>query len=176
MSRRSPLLAAIGLTMVIGLVSACEGFAFNTPGKLTVTNTSASETAIVAIQGDDIKSYPTLGPGASATVATSTGGTYTVTVIMSTVDATSYRNNLQTLRSNVEKVIDGTASSDEKIVFFTHLAGVKVAIQQAQGAGGASCSGSIKLSEGEAASVAAVVTWQSSLGSGFWSMTCGSNN
>jgi hypothetical protein len=169
------VIAVVLLAGILAFAVGCEGFLFNKPGTLTVTNTSTTETAVIAVIGDDFKSYPVLGPGASAKVTTEVGGTYVVTVIMSAVDAQTYRNNLQTLKQNVTKVVDGTASNDEKTLFFTYLAGINAAISQAQASGGASCSGRIKVSENEAASVSTTVAWQSTLGSGFWSLTCGSN-
>lgn len=168
-------IALVGLAGAVVLAAGCEGFLFNKPGTITVTNTSTTETAVIAVLGDDFKSYPTLGPGASAKVTTEVGGAYQVIVIMSAVDAQDYRNNLQTLKQNVTKVVDGTASNDEKILFFTYLAGINAAISQSQAAGGASCTGRIKVSEDATASVAAQVSWTSTLGSGFWSLACGSN-
>ena len=169
------VVALVGLSATVALAAGCGGFLFTKPGRITVTNTSNTETAVIAVLGDDFKSYPTLGSGGSASITTEVGGAYEVVVIMSTVDAQVYRNTLQTLKQNVTKVVDGTASNDEKILFFTYLAGINAAISQSEAAGGASCTGRIKVSEGEAASVSAQVVWTSTLGSGFWSLTCGSN-
>jgi hypothetical protein len=165
----------LGLAAVVALVSACEGFAFNTPGTITVRNLSQTETVVLAVLADDVKSYPTLAPGANALITTEIGGTYTVTVVMSAVDVQDYQTNLRTLKSNVQKVVDGTASNDEKVLFFTYLAGINAAIAQSHATGGASCSGKINLSEDESSSVAAQVFWQPTLGSGFWSLACSSN-
>ncbi len=167
-------IAIAGLAAVVVAAAACEGFAFNSPGKITVTNTSTTETAVIAILGDDVKSYPTLGPGRSAEATTEVGGDYQVVVIMSAIDAQTYRANLQTLKQNVTKVIDGTASNDEKVLFFSYLAQINTAIAQANNAGGASCTGRIELKEDAAVSVSVAVAWTSTLGSGFWSLTCGS--
>jgi hypothetical protein len=167
-------LFVIATACIAVVAAACEGFSFNEPGQITVRNISDSETAVLAVIADDVKSYPTLVAGANANVVTSVGGSYTVTVIMSGIDAQTYRSNLQTLRSNVLKVVDGTASSDEKVRFFTYLAEINQAIAQVQN-GGASCTGKINLSEDKPASVSAQVAWVRSLGSGFWSLPCSSN-
>jgi hypothetical protein len=169
------LIAVIGLALVVALAGACEGLLFNKSGTITVRNLSSTETAVLAIIADDVKSYPTLGPNHNAVATTALGGTYQVIVVMSTIDAQNYRNNLQTLKQNVQKVVDGTASNDEKVLFFTYLAQINNAIAQAQNAGGASCSGKIKLNENSAASVSVSVNWVTTLGSGSWQLGCGSN-
>jgi hypothetical protein len=167
---------AVAVAICIALLAAsCEGFSFNEQGTITVRNLSTTETAVLAVLADDVKSYPTLAAGGSAVVTTSVGGKYTVTVVMSAIDAQTYRTNLQTLRSNVMKVVDGTASNDEKVQFFTYLAGINEAIAQTNSGGGASCTGNINLSETKAASVSAQVSWVTTLGGGFWSLACSSN-
>ena len=166
---------ATAVVCIAVLTVSCEGFSFNEQGTITVRNLSTTETAVLAILADDVKSYPTLPAGGTAVVTTSVGGMYTVEVIMSTIDAQTYRSNLQTLRSNVMKVVDGTASNDEKVLFFTYLAGINQAIAQANSGGGTSCDGKINLSETKAASVSAQVSWVTTLGGGFWSLACSSN-
>ena len=168
-------LVVLGLALVVALVSACEGFTFNESGTITVRNLSGSETAVIAVLADDVKSYPTLGPNHNAVVTTAVGGQYQVFVVMSAIDAQNYRNNLQTLKANVQKIVDGTASNDEKVLFFSYLAQINNAIAQAQGPGGASCTGTVKLNEKTAASVSVSVNWLSTLGSGSWQLGCGSN-
>lgn len=168
-------IVVVGLAATLALVAACEGFSFNEPGQITVRNISNTETAVLAIIADDVKSYPTLVAGANANVFTTVGGNYTVIVVMSAVDAQDYRNNLKTLKANVTKVVDGTASNDEKVLFFTYLAQINAAINQTHTSGGASCSGKITLNEDKAANVSAQVAWVVTLGSGFWSLACSSN-
>lgn len=174
MIARSRLVGALGLALVVGLAGACEGFLFNKSGAITVSNLSSTETAVLAIIADDVKSYPTLGPGATAVVTTAVGGDYQVVVVMSAVDAQTYRNNLQTLKQNVSKVIDGTASTDEKVLYFTYLAQINSAIAQASTTGGAGCSGSIELNDESAEGVLVTVNWIPTLGSGSWQVSCGS--
>jgi hypothetical protein len=167
-------LFVIGVAFVAVLAAACEGFSFNEPGSITVRNLSNTETAVLAVMAPDVKSYPTLAAGRNAVVTTSVGGTYTVTVVMSGIDLQTYRANLRDLRSNVQKVVDGSASNDEKVRFFSYLAGINAALAQAQ-AGGASCSGKINLAEDANASVSAQVNWVTTLGGGFWELACSSN-
>jgi hypothetical protein len=164
---------ALGLAVVIGLVSACDDFLLNEPGTITIRNFSNTETAVIAVIADDVKSYPTLGPNRNAVITTATGGNYQVLVVMSSIDAQNYRNNLEVLRQNVMKIVDGTASNDEKVRFFGHLAEINSAIAQAQPFG-ASCSGKINLSEDQAEGVSVEVNWIPTLGSGSWSLACGS--
>jgi hypothetical protein len=139
-----------------------------------VRNLSDSETAVIAILGTDFKSYPTLGPSRNANVTTEIGGNYTVTVVMSTIDAQTYRSNLQTLKKNVQQIVDGSASNDERLKYFAYLAGINSAISQAQAAGGASCSGKITLDESKPTNVSVSVSWISNLGSGYWQLSCDS--
>ena len=166
---------SLGLAAIVVVAAACEGLVFNTPGTITVRNLSNTETAVIAVLADDVKSYPTLGPNRNAVITTETGGAYQVIVVMTGVDMQNYRSNLQLLKHNAQVVIDGTASNDEKVLFFTYLAQINAAIAQSQNGGGASCTGTIKLSEDEAASVSAQVTWVTTLGGGFWSLACSSN-
>jgi hypothetical protein len=164
----------MAIALIAGLAAACEGLSFYEPGTITVRNLSNSEVAVLAVLADDVKSYPTVPAGGNALVTTSVGGRYSVTVVMSGIDAQTYRSNLQTLKSNAQKVVDGTASNDEKVLFFTYLAGINQAIVQAN-SGGASCSGKINLSETDSSSVSAQVSWIPTLGGGYWSLACTSN-
>jgi len=147
----------------------------NQAGAITVRNLSNTETAVLAVRGDDFKSYPTLGPNHNAVISTEVGGAYQVLVVMSAIDAQTYRNNLQLLKQNVTTVVDGTASNDEKVLFFSYLAQINSALAQTYDSGGASCTGQIELNEDTSASVSVTINWTSTLGSGFWSLTCGSN-
>jgi hypothetical protein len=148
----------------------------NKPGSIRVTNTGATETAVVAIIAPDVKSYPTLGPGASATAETNIGGAYQVLVVMTPENRDAYRQSLLDLRRSVERLVDGSASSEERILLFTKLAGIKASIQALENSNAASCSGRIELSQDEAASVTATVTWVAQGDSGFWDLTCGSSD
>jgi hypothetical protein len=150
------------------------GGLINKPGSITVTNTG-TEPAVVAIVADDVKTYPTIASGGSASAQTNVGGRYTVSVTMTAQQIIEYKSDLQDLRRTVEKLIDGTASAEEKVYAFTSLAGIKAALGQLNAGGGASCSGNIKLSQEDAVSVSASVRWVTQSGSGFWDLTCGSS-
>lgn len=147
----------------------------NKPGTITVTNSGNAESAVIAIISDDVKSYPTLGPGQSASVETNVGGTYQVRVVMTPENAAAYRAELQSLRALVEKQIDGTANAADKTKLFIDLAGVKAAIRALESQNAAGCSGSIRLSTESKATVSATVSWSATSGGGFWDATCGSN-
>ena len=169
-------------TFAFVLLSAgdCEigdlGGLINKPGAIRVTNTGATQTAVVAIIASDVKSYPTLQAGASATAETNVGGAYQVLVVMTPENQDAYRQSLVDLRRSVERLIDGTASSEEKTQLFIKLAGIKASIQALENSSAASCSGNISLSQDDAASVSATVTWVAQGDSGFWDLTCGSTN
>lgn len=149
------------------------GGLINKPGSIVVTNTG-TEPAVVAIVADDVKTYPTIVSGGSASAQTNVGGRYTVSVTMTAQQVTEYKSDLQNLRRTVEKLIDGTASAEEKVYAFTSLAGIKAALVQLNSGVGASCSGNMKLSQDSAVSVGASVSWVSQSGSGFWDLNCGS--
>ena len=151
------------------------GSLINKPGKITVTNVGSTETAIVAIIAPDAKTYPTLAPGGSAAVETLVGGTYQVIVVMTSENRDAYRQSLLDLRARVEKLIDGGATNDEKVELFTKLAGIKASIRALENSNAASCTGNIKISQDEAASVTATVNWVVQGDSGFWDLTCGSS-
>jgi hypothetical protein len=86
-----------------------------------------------------------------------------------------YRADLLDLRRTLEKLVDGTATSEEKVSAFTRLAGIKAALAQLNSGQGASCSGNVKLSQEDEVSVSASIQWVPQSGSGFWDLTCGSN-
>lgn len=151
------------------------GTMVNRPGTITVTNVSADQTAVIAILADDVKSYPTLDSGGSATIQTNVGGTYQVRVVMTPENAAEYRAELVSLRRLVEMRLDGTADPVAKTRLFLDLAGIKAAIQALENERAAGCSGRITLSTDEAAGVMATVNWSATSGSGFWDATCGSN-
>ena len=167
-------------TFAFVLLSAgdCEmsglGDLINKPGSIVVTNTG-TEPAVVAIIADDVKSYPTLASGASATVATNVGGRYSVSVTMTPEQLLEYRSDLLALRRTVEKLVDGTATNEEKVYAFTSLAGIKAALAQLNSGQGASCGGNITLSQEKAVSVSVAVQWIPQSGAGFWDLTCGSS-
>jgi hypothetical protein len=144
------------------------------PGRITVTNTGL-ESAVVAITADDLKSYPTLAAGASASVLTNVGGQYEVSVVMTPENAQRYREDLLALRNSVEKLIDGSLTSQEKVELFTNLAGINAAIQALEQSNAAGCSGKIKLNQDRSEAVNATVSWVPQGGAGFWDSTCGSN-
>lgn len=180
MSRRAwPIVFGV-FAFVLLSAGDCEigdlGALINKPGSIRVTNTGATETAVVAIIASDVKSYPTLAAGASATAETNVGGSYQVLVVMTPENTDAYRQSLLEVRTRVEKLIGGTASSAEKTQLFIQLAGIKASIQALESSNAASCSGNIKLSQDEAASVSATVTWVPQGASGFWDLTCGSTD
>jgi hypothetical protein len=150
------------------------GAVINRPGSITVTNASGTEVAVVAIVADDVKSYPTLASGQSATVETNVGGQYQVRVVMTPENAAAYRAELSSLRKLVENRIDGTADAGEKTRLFVDLAGIKASIEALENQQAAGCSGRIELSTEETASVSATVTWSTTSGSGHWNVICGS--
>lgn len=147
----------------------------NKPGTITVINTSADQVAVIAILANDVKSYPTLGPGGSASVTTNVGGQYEMRVVMTPEQTLEYRAELQSLRALVEKAVDGTADPAAKTRLFVDLAGVKAALRALETQNAAGCSGKIRLSTETAEKVQATVTWSRTSGSGFWDVSCGSN-
>jgi hypothetical protein len=155
---------------VVITVIACDDLLDLTPGRLTVTNTGSQNTAVIAVLLDDVKSYPTLGPGASASVGTYVGGTYQIRVVMTPEQAQVYRDDLLALRRLLEIQVDGTASAEEKVQAFVALAGVKASLAAMQASGAAGCSGRID----PGGTVAASVAWVSRSGAGFWDVSCGS--
>ncbi len=180
MSRRAwPIVFGV-FAFVLLSAGECDitglGGLINKPGSIRVTNTGATETAVVAIIASDVKSYPTLAAGASAAAETNVGGSYQVLVVMTPENRDAYRQNLLELRSQVETLIAGTSSPVDKTRLFVDLAGIKASIQALENSNAASCSGNITLSQDEAASVSATVTWVAQGDSGFWDLTCGSSN
>ena len=163
----------LGIVLVVG--AACEGFDITThQATITVTNTSATETAVIAILGDDVHSYPTLGTGKSAIVKTNVGGHYEVRVVMTPQQVQDYRTSLQILKSNTSKVLDGTATTEDMTAWFARLAGVNAALAALNTGGAAGCTGTVDLKASDP-SVLANVTWTDQLGSGFWAASCGSS-
>jgi hypothetical protein len=177
-SQRVRALVMILVCFVLLSAGDCEigdlGEILDKPGAIVVTN-GGTEPAVVAILADDVKSYPTIPGGGTASVTTNVGGAYTVNVVMSAENALEYRAELTQLRRTVEKLIDGSLSSDEKIYLFTSLAGIKSAISRFEQGQGAGCSGRIKLNRDNAETVNTIVTFRSQSGSGFWDIACGSN-
>jgi hypothetical protein len=167
------------LAFVLLSAGDCEfsslGDILNKPGTIVVTNTG-TEPAIVAIVADDVKSYPTLAGGASASAPTNVGGRYTISVTMTAQQVIEYRSELQALRRTVETLVDGSISSQDKVYLFTKLAGIKAALAQLNSGTGASCSGNITINQEKEVSVNASVTWITQSGSGFWDVTCGSTD
>ena len=164
----------IGIAFVSLSAGECElDGLINKSGSIVVTNTG-TEPAVVAIIAPDVKSYPTLAGGASTTISTTTGGRYEVRVVMTPENAQRYRADLATLRGRVERLIDGSLSTEEKTRLFIQLAGIKAAITALEQANAAGCGGSIELNEESAENVNATVQWVSQSGAGFWDVTCGS--
>jgi hypothetical protein len=167
-------------TVAFALLSAGEcdigdvGGLLNERGTISVTNTG-TEAAVVAVLAAEVKSYPTLAAGASASVETNVGGQYEVRVVMTPENAQRYREDLFALRRSVEKLIDGSLTSQEKVELFTKLAGIKAAIQALEQSKVAGCNGRIELNQDEAETVTATVQWVPQGGAGFWDATCGSN-
>jgi hypothetical protein len=173
-------LRLLAFVAAVAVVSAgeCEmdlGALLNAPGSIAVTNNSATEVAVVAIVADDVTSYPTLAGGQTASVTTSVGGRYQVRVAMTPESAAAYRQDLATLRSLVEKQINGATDPLEKTRLFLDLAGLKAAIQSFETTAGAGCSGNLELQADTVASVTAALRWTETQGGGFWDVTCGSS-
>jgi hypothetical protein len=169
----APLLA---LALLSG--QSCDadfGNLLTKPGTITVSNVSTGEGAVLAILADDVKSYPTLAAGQSASVETNVGGRYEVRVVMTPENATAYRAELASLRRLVEKQLDGEANAAAKTQLFVQLAGIKAAIQALEIANAAGCSGEIDLDTEKDAAVHATVQWSPTSGGGFWDATCGSS-
>jgi hypothetical protein len=170
-------LILIAAAFVILSAGECEigdlGQILHRPGEITVTN-SGDEPAVVSIVAPDVKSYPTLVAGATASAQTNVGGQYSVQVVMTPENAAAYRQDLATMRQRVEALISEEPDPTIKTELFVQLAGIKasiLALEQGQGAG---CSGTIELTRDNAATVNATVTWREQSGAGFWDMTCGS--
>ena len=151
------------------------GGVVNRPGTIVVTNVSDGQVAVIAILADDVTSYPTLAAGGSASVETNVGGKYEVRVVMTPENTVTYRAELRSLRSLVEKQIDGTTNPVEKTQLFVDLAGIKAAIEELESQNAAGCSGSITLNTDSAERVSATVRWSPQSGGGFWDATCGSS-
>jgi hypothetical protein len=179
MSHRIRTIAAALFAFLLLSAGDCQigdlGSFLNKPGEISVTNVG-NDPAVVAIIGPDVKSYPTLAGGATATVETNVGGTYQVRVVMSPENAQAYRDRLGELRRKVEQLIAGSLSPVEKTRLFLDLSGIKAAITAFENSGGAGCSGTIKLDQDEEATVVATVNFVDTSGEGFWDATCGSNN
>lgn len=178
MKRRLRLILMLAAAFALLSAGECSigdlGSLLDEPGQITVTNTG-SEPAVLAIVADDVKSYPTLAGGASASVQTNTGGRYEVRVLMTPEGALEYRAELLALRSSVQTLIGGSTDPAEKTRAYAALAGIKAAIQRLDSGSGASCSGNIQLEADEQARVSASVAWLAQSGSGFWDLSCGSS-
>jgi hypothetical protein len=178
-SRRLKGLTLIAAAFVILSAGDCEigdlGQILDKPGEIVVTN-NGDEAAVISITASDVKSYPTLAGGQTASASTNVGGGYQVNVVMTPANAQSYRQDLATMRSRVEALISEELNPSVKTELFLQLAGLKAAIlayEQGQGAG---CSGTINLDRENAETVSATVEWREQSGSGFWEITCGSNS
>jgi hypothetical protein len=173
-TRRPRALLCIAIAFFTLSAGECElGDILPRPGRIVVTNTG-TEPAVVAIIAPDVKSYPTLAGGASASVSTNTGGQYEVRVVMTPENTQRYRAELLALRTAVEKLVDGSLTSEEKTRLFITLAGIKAAILALEQANAAGCSGRIELSQDTEGTVNATVQWVPQSGAGFWDTTCGS--
>jgi hypothetical protein len=167
--------AALFLVLALVLGVACEGFDIEThSAKITVTNSSTNETVVMSVRGDDFTGNPTLGPGGSAVFQTNVGGRYTLYATMTPLQVQDYRNSLQVLKNNTSKVVDGTASTDEKVAWFGRLAEVNAALANLNSIGAAGCAGNVDI-KSDTPDVAATIEWVPQLGSGFWQATCASS-
>jgi hypothetical protein len=177
MSRRALRLAAFFMAFVVLSAGDCEigslGDILDEPGRIVVSNIG-TEPAVLAIIADDVKTYPSLAGGATASAQTNVGGRYQVLVVMTPENTAAYRANLVSLRGLVEKAVDRETDATEKTRLFLDLAGIKAAIAALEMTNAAGCSGVIELDEDEASSVNATVRWQPQEGGGFWDTTCGS--
>ncbi len=180
MTKRLRALLAIAVAFVLLSAGDCEigdlGNILDKPGKVVVTNTSPTETVAIAITGPDFKSYPTVGPGATVSATTNVGGPYQLTVILSGESLLNYKADLENLKRTVRTLVDsGSVTTEEKVYLFTKLAGINAALAQMQQSGSASCSGNIELDRDNDAIVNSIVSFVTQSGSGFWDITCGSN-
>ena len=178
MTKRLRLVIFGVLAFVLFSAGDCEfsslGGILDKPGQIVVTNIG-TETAVVAILADDVKSYPTLAGGATASAQTNVGGPYQVRVVMTPENTERYRQDLRSLRQIVEKFIDGAASPEEKTQLFSRLAGINAAIADLEQGNAGGCSAEIKLNQDNAETVNATVSWVRQSGAGFWDTTCGGN-
>lgn len=178
MTRRLKGLVAVALCFLLLSAGECNigdlGDLLDKPGTIIVTNTG-SESAVLAIIAADVKSYPTLAGGATASAETNVGGGYEVRVVMTPENAQRYRQDLMTLRTSVEKLIDGALTPTDKTLLFIQLAGIKASIQALEQTNAAGCSGTIELNQDNTENVTASVHWVPQGGSGFWDAICGSN-
>ena len=168
----------IAVAFVVLSAGECElsslGDILDKPGNIVVTN-AGTEIAVVAIIADDVKSYPTLAGGATASAETNVGGQYQVRVVMTPENTQRYREDLVSLKQIVSKLVDGTLTTQEKTRLFSQLAGINAAIAALEQANAAGCSGVISLNQDNAETVNANVRWVPQSGAGFWDATCGSN-
>src|SRR5687768_9595078 len=150
------------LAFVLLSAGECEfsslGDILDKPGQIVVSNLG-TETAVVAIIANDVKSYPTLAGGATASAYTNVGGVYEVRVVMTPENTERYRQDLVSLRQSVEKLISGSASPVEKTRLFLDLSGIKAAIQALETGNAAGCSGRIELDQTKSETVNATVSW-----------------
>jgi len=178
MNRRVRMVVFGVLAFVLLSAGDCDitglGDVLDKPGRIVVTNVGFHP-AVVAIIATDVKSYPTLAGGATASVQTNVGGSYQVRVVMDPQNAQRYHDELVALRSSVEKLIGGSSSSAEKTALFIKLAGIKAAIASLETSGLGGCSGTIELNQDNAQTVNVSVGWVDQGASGFWDVTCGSN-
>ena len=178
MTKRLRLVIFGVLAFVLLSAGDCDfsslGGILDKPGRIVVTNTG-TEVAVVAIIADDVKSYPTLAGGATASAETNVGGAYQVRVVMTPENTARYRQDLVSLKQIVTKFVDGAATTEEKTQLFAKLAGINAAIAALEQSNAAGCSGRIELNQDNAEIVNATVTWVTQSGAGFWDSTCGSN-
>jgi hypothetical protein len=178
MSRWPVRLLAAAAAFVVLSGAECDpgelGLIINQPGTIVVVNTG-TEPAVLAITADDVRSYPTLPGGGSASVVTSVGGRYAVRVVMTPESAQSYRTGLLALRKSVTDLIAGSSSAVERTRLFIDLAGIKSQLLELERSGSAGCDGAIRLDPGAAETVHASVQWTAQGEGGFWDATCGSS-
>lgn len=174
MTRRPRALLCIAVAFITLSAGECElGGIVDEPGRIVVTNTG-TEPAVVAIIAPDVKSYPTLAGGGTASVSTNTGGEYQVRVVMTPENTQRYRADLSELKAVVQKLVDGSLTTEEKTRLFSRLAGINAAIAALEQANAAGCGGRIELEPDGPETVNATVQWVAQGGAGFWDTTCGS--
>lgn len=178
MTKRLRLVVFGVLAFVLLSAGDCEisglGDILDKPGQIVVTNTGP-DIAVVAIIASDVKSYPTLASGATASAETNVGGQYEVRVVMTPENTERYRADLIVLKRDIAKLIDGSLSTSEKLTLFARLAGINASIAALEQANAAGCSGVIKLNQDNKETVNATVAFERAAGGGFWDTTCGSN-
>ena len=136
----------IFVVLVAGVLTACDGMLFtldDVSEKLTITNASTTQSAVVWVDFGDASSQLRMPPG-SARTATVVGATgYRVAVLAADLPADqTYREQLLELRQTLVDLVDGpyTAGMD-LVTYLGEVAKVEAALAQLHGSSNSqSCS------------------------------------